>query len=163
MPRGQTAGHAPCAWQERTLRLPQAQLNGLIVGAASSSAAGSISITDCMCDKGYTYPIDYTYHRDRGACTACPFAKYKDIAGSSSCTACPLSALTSGMGRVSFDACFCHSGTIMSNRTCVKCPNNTCSVGGECRDCPDHSTSPEASQGIWYCYLCPSPFLCLYD
>jgi hypothetical protein len=74
------------------------------------SGAGSMLLTSCTCNKGYTGP-------DGAACTACVAGSYKEVNGSSPCSLC-------NQGKYST------ATAAISEATCINCPSYTHSGAG---------------------------------
>jgi hypothetical protein len=70
----------------------------LLCPANSSSPVVSSSLTNCMCNAGYSGP-------DGGSCTTCAAGKYKIVAGNGNCTACGAGKYTGQTGEKSCTGC----------------------------------------------------------
>ena len=115
--------------------------------ASSYSEPGSINVTDCKCNKGYT-------GANGAECRACLAGTYKVINGSGGCVQCAEGMYSMEVGATSLKTClacpagtyswqagsssclFCSPGTYSnatgqsSPETCVSCPNNSISLKG---------------------------------
>lgn len=95
------------------------------------SSAGSVAITDCLCNAGFTGP-------DGGTCQQCEVGTYKNSPGSAACTDCD-----AGQTSVS---------PFTSSSHCQNCVENTYENDGVCAQCPDtRSVSPEGSTAVTDC------------
>ena len=138
----------------------------------SSSAAGSSSIRDCICDAGYTSmqpPFE-------NACWPCESGKYKASPGSTACNNCPANTQqVSPDGNTAASSCLCNAGYSGSINTgtesCQECAAGTfkdaagtsacafCAAGKYsddfaatvCSDCPANSNSLQGSDAIEDC------------
>lgn len=101
----------------------------------SQSFAGSDSINNCLCQKGYHSGV-----LDDLTCLPCTENKYKSFVGNYSCSLCPDHSV-SNAASVSLQACKCDIGyTGNDGSNCAACESNTYkdSVGSEsCISCPD--------------------------
>ena len=118
-------GSAPC-----TL-CPQGKYSTAIASIAEStcsmcpdhahSGAGSMDISNCVCNKGYT-------GANGTPCTACPHGTYKASDGSEECEHCPQNTFSNTSASVQCTACAygtyrLHSSLSATN--CSVCPNST--------------------------------------
>jgi len=112
-----------------------------------TSSSGSINITDCKCDKGYTGP-------NGDICTICESGKYKDVIGDSDCISCPTNS-NSPSGSDSVEDCQCDRGFVgPDGGTCTICESGKYKdvIGDfDCTDCPTNSTSLAGSEARTDC------------
>ena len=87
-----------------------------------SSPAGSVSLSACICAKGYT-------GEDGKECYACVPGTYKGISGSSPCTLCPFGKFSAVLSATSGSSCnLCQPGKYSdlmgaaSENACIACP-----------------------------------------
>eukprot|EP00960_Hanusia_phi_P059167 764091-Hanusia_phi.AAC.2 len=114
-----------------------------ICPAHTVSAAGSATVSECICMPGYTGA--------GGVCTACESGKYKDVNGSSPCKLCPSKA-SSNPGSTSSTDCRCDYGSYGDG--CPLCPVGTYkdTIGSEaCMQCPNNSTSTRGARHVEQC------------
>ena len=122
---------------------------------SSSSDAGSVAITDCAGNMGYSGNASVI----RGACLPCVDGKYKDTVGNTDCTDCAASS-TSGAGSDGISDCACNAGYSGDARV----------IGGACFPCvtgkykdtvgnQDYSDCPsgkyQSTAGSTGCKECP--------
>ena len=100
---------------------------------STTSAAGSMTVSDCTCIAGYS-----SAEKDVGTCVVCAADTYKDVKGTESCTPCPANSM-SPQGSVSISACTCNMGYYKDQS------------GVGCTPCPESSLSPPASTSITAC------------
>ncbi|EKX52888.1 hypothetical protein GUITHDRAFT_64694 [Guillardia theta CCMP2712] len=130
----------------------------------ASSLAGSMELTDCICDAGYT-------GLNGSNCTACPAGQYKASNGSSQCAPCSAGTynnatgatvcsgscaetFTSPEGSSSEEACGCVPGLSPVNGTCTSCEAGKYKdeLGtATCTACPVNSTSEVGSTSLSNC------------
>ena len=136
------------------------------------SAAGSSSVENCTCMKGY--------QRTGGQCQLCPVGKFKTTAGEGLCEQCP-AGYTSALGSTDNRSCICQAGysgatcsacspgTFKDNTgtdPCVKCPVGTFSGITaatdlmSCESCPQHRSSLAGSNSRINC-TCNAGFFTL--
>ena len=113
----------------------------------SNSPTGSVAITACVCNAGWSGP-------NGGTCTQCLGNTYKSLAGNTSCLHCPAHS-SSPPGSIDITACVCNAGSNGPNgATCVQCLNGTYKpfAGNTgCVGCELHSSSPLGSISISAC------------
>ncbi|EKX31555.1 hypothetical protein GUITHDRAFT_149224 [Guillardia theta CCMP2712] len=68
----------------------------------SFSSAGSVAISECLCDVGYARVGD--------TCSHCNFGFYKDTTGNGACTECPTHTTTPTIASASLESCECLPG-----------------------------------------------------
>ena len=86
------------------------------------SGSGSIDITNCSCDRGYTEAY--------GSCVACVPGKYKEVVGSAECTPCVDGTYSKQGGAISNICDDCGMGFYASSdhSVCLLCPANSNSI-----------------------------------
>jgi hypothetical protein len=141
-----------------------------------TSPTGSISESDCVCDRGYeasgtecvacpagTFsrniggqacddcrPGTYADTTARTYCTDCPSGKYNEYYGqssSTSCTSCPANSNTPGPGFDSVSLCMCVRGYYALGSGDEEEGSNS----GQCVACPDNTVMFQPSFGAWSC------------
>jgi hypothetical protein len=132
---------------------------------SSNAVAGSTSVTDCLCDPGYTGTIASV----SDVCAACASGRYKASSGVAACDSCPSgSSGTGGLeGSTSSSACQCDPGFefVAHSSNCDECApgrfKDTTSAADSapstdtCRDCNGGSVTDTLDQpGATSCTLC---------
>jgi len=100
------------------------------------SAKGSLSLSQCMCRKGYTGSI---------SCARCAAGTYKPTVGAQSCTSCPTGTTSRRSGMSSVKQC---------GRKATQCPGGKYKhAGGSsyCYTCPKGKHSSKGSVGVSAC------------
>ena len=144
--------------------------------AQMSSSEGSISITACSCQAGYTGQnggecmpcVAGKYKTIQGSsdCIQCQLGKYRDETAATSCLNCPAGKYSGDVGAISSACVACppgkysdiHGATTVDN--CASCSAGTYSpIAGSnssdgCKPC--RSGTYSASDGMWNCSLCPA-------
>ena len=118
--------------------------------ANSDSPAGSVAITDCTCNAGYT-------GANGGVCTACEAGTFKASSGSETCTECPQNAF-SPPASVEDGACACNKGyTGIDCHACQAGKFKHVTGADGCVDCVagKYSTSMGANSAHT-CITCPA-------
>ena len=139
------------------------------------SSSGSIVLTACMCNIGYSGPDGglcractrgtFKHHLGNSVCVDCPFGSTSDE-GSDNITDCECSAGYTGRNGVSWSvngvSCdICRAGTFKlttGNAVCKDCQPGTfknVSGPGECSPCPVGSSSPAGSSSATACTCQP--------
>ena len=127
----------------------------------SSSAAGSIASTSCLCNAGYTGP-------NGGSCEACEANTYKPTTGSAVCTACPVGSNSPIAMRVLPQPSACAT-LDMRDRTVARCTCTACArhtsknnIGtAACTACTGNLASPLDETSC--CYYPRPPLEQLYN
>ena len=86
-----------------------------------TAAVGSVPLSKCVCNTGYTGP-------DGGSCAACAGGKYKNVTGASVCVACPANTYsTLTTAATSCTACLAGFQSILGSVVVADCcdPNTT--------------------------------------
>ena len=140
--------------------------------ANSDSPPGSVAITDCRCNAGFTGAYGE-------ACTACEAGTFKASSGSETCTGCPQntfsppasvddSACTCNKGYTGIDCHACGAGKfkhVTGADECVDCVAGkySTSVGADtahtCVACPAHSTTLSAGSTAETSCECKAGFI----
>ena len=107
--------------------------------ANTMSAAGSVSMQDCLCNNGYT-------GENGGRCNVCLSGKFKDTLGSGACTSCPAGTFSAAVAAT-------------TPFTCSLCAANSFAAAGSktCTSCPIHSVSSAGNRVITGC-VCSAGF-----
>ena len=94
---------------------------------ASTAAEGATTITDCLCEPGYSG--DITIPTD--LCTGCELGTFKPVAGPEACTDCTENADTAVTGAAEIGECRCLAGfgrdgpIVAEENTCDACAEDT--------------------------------------
>ncbi|KAJ1470397.1 hypothetical protein T484DRAFT_1575161, partial [Baffinella frigidus] len=109
----------------------------------TSSAAGSVEVTDCVCVAGHTAESDGV------PCRACDAGTYKAGTGAGECSVCPVgSSSASGIEALTDCKCLAGYGGEPDGVACSICMEGMfkSEVGpGECQFCPANSESCSGS------------------
>ena len=149
-------GSSPCAlcsqgkYSAGTAQISEATCTAC--PAYTNSPDGSIVVTHCICNKGYTGP-------DGVECTSCDAGTYKDTNGTSLCILCGRDKYSTEAGAVSESNCLTCPANAYSGMGSFLATNCSCNVGhtgsdGElCTPCA--TGSYKAINGSSACLLCP--------
>ena len=109
--------------------------------AHAVSQSGSISLSNCTCNSGYT-------GEPGQACVPCSEGKYKTLEGSQPCADCP-PHMISPAGSKYREECVCNAGYYGTNGAqCFECPAGKykeVASSDDCVDCFARATSPSGS------------------
>ena len=103
-----------------------------------TSATGSTSVSDCICQPGY--------YRDNGVCTACAQGAYKSETGDAACSSCSATdsnTNTLSTASTSVSDCLCVANYELRDGSCQACPAGGAKhiIGNDaCIDCTDFAT-----------------------
>ena len=94
---------------------------------ASTAAEGATTITDCLCEPGYSGDIAIP----TDLCTGCELGTFKPVAGPEACTDCTENADTAVTGAAEIGECRCLAGfgrdgpIVAEENTCDACAEDT--------------------------------------
>eukprot|EP00960_Hanusia_phi_P068004 766749-Hanusia_phi.AAC.6 len=113
----------------------------------STSDPGSVNISSCQCEKGYSYSNE--------TCLPCAVGEYKNVVANVQCNVCPENSTTLSNTSTNVSECICRPGySPDDSRACVACPEGKYKrkIGfSPCLPCPYNSIAPSASD---QCTLC---------
>jgi len=105
----------------------------------TSSATGSDTVTDCICNAGYEASVNGV------TCAACTVGTFKPSTGVGQCTACPVQMTSIEAGTECIPQ-ICPSGMQFDTQNvCTDCPIDTYCIGGNLNVCPANMISASGS------------------